>query len=198
MVLTREQLAIIGKYAHLVPYIARQTVKSWSTREELDEAIASGNLGLVKAAHNLDVSKASARATTHSQYIITTIKGTILHDMRARYGRSSIGGVARNKPGVMAGTADSLERPLDNDGLGEITLGDILAAGEDELEFTELRNTIIGVVRTFDKRSREVFLRRHELGQTQVEIADAVGCSQMQVSRLLTEMHRAIRLELAA
>jgi RNA polymerase sigma-B factor len=121
--------------------------------------------------------------------------------MRANYGRSPNGGVERNKPGVIAGTSDSLEQPINNDGLGEISLGDILSIGDggaEDYEFVQLKHTILDVVRTFDRRSQEVFIRRHQLDQTQKEIGQAVGCSQMQVSRLLTKLHRAIREEIAA
>lgn len=64
-------------------------------------------------------------------------------------------------------------------------LGETLGGEDPGLERAERRSTIGRLTRGLDPRDRTVLALRFGLDRTQVEIAEAIGVSQMQVSRLL-------------
>ncbi len=91
----------------------------------------------------------------------------------------------------------SLDRPLSNaDGAGFATVADLL--GEDDTSQTaaEARVTLAPVVRRLEERDRRILYMRFFEERTQQEIADDIGVTQMQVSRLLTRIMRDLRTEL--
>jgi RNA polymerase sigma-B factor len=72
-----------------------------------------------------------------------------------------------------------------DEGLESTTVGDLVGGLDPEYERTETRATIERLTRRLDRRSREVLRLRFEDDLIQSEIAARVGCSQMQVSRIL-------------
>lgn len=64
-------------------------------------------------------------------------------------------------------------------------LGDTLGREDEGLSRAETRSTIRRLSSSLDPRDRRILALRFGLERTQVEIAEAVGVSQMQVSRLL-------------
>jgi RNA polymerase sigma-B factor len=87
----------------------------------------------------------------------------------------------------------SLDRPV---GDGSATaLGELIDGGSDDVERSavEARVLLAPVVRRLSERDRRILRLRYFEGCTQQEIADDIGVSQMQVSRLITRIIRDIR-----
>ncbi len=79
----------------------------------------------------------------------------------------------------------SLDAPRD-DGDGETgTLADVIGDQDVRFELVEARATIVAAARHLSDRERKVLLLRFVEDQTQTQIAELVGVSQMQVSRIL-------------
>lgn len=83
----------------------------------------------------------------------------------------------------------SLDAPhkLHDDEDREDTLGETLGAEDDRYGLVEDDVTLAGVLRTLPERERLMLHLRFVEDMTQTEIAQRVGVSQMQVSRLLRE-----------
>jgi RNA polymerase sigma-B factor len=93
----------------------------------------------------------------------------------------------------------SLDRPLTNsDGSGFATVGDLLGDDDASQIAAEARVTLAPVVRRLKERDRRILYMRFFEERTQQEIADVIGVTQMQVSRLLTRIMRDLRAELTA
>lgn len=83
----------------------------------------------------------------------------------------------------------SLDRPLGED--SSMTVGDgLVHDDESEREAAEARVVLRPVVRRLRPRDRRILQLRYFEGCTQQEIADEIGVTQMQVSRLLTRILR--------
>jgi RNA polymerase sigma-B factor len=87
----------------------------------------------------------------------------------------------------------SLDRPV---GDGTASLGDLLASDSSALYSAEARVALGPVVRRLSERDRRILRMRFFDGLTQREIAEAIGVTQMQVSRLLSRIFRDLRHEL--
>lgn len=87
----------------------------------------------------------------------------------------------------------SLDRPVGDD--ASTSLGELIEGGSDEVEHeaVEARVLLAPVVRRLSERDRRILQLRYFEGCTQQEIADDIGVSQMQVSRLITRIIRDIR-----
>jgi len=93
----------------------------------------------------------------------------------------------------------SLDRPLSNaDGNGVATVGDLLGGDDVSHTAAEARVTLAPVVRRLKERDRRILYMRFFEERTQQEIADDIGVTQMQVSRLLTRIMRDLRAELGS
>lgn len=79
---------------------------------------------------------------------------------------------------------DATRRSDDNDGDGE-TRGDLIGADDGGYELVEYGSAIAGTLAALPDRDRLVLRLRFERDLTQTEIADRIGISQMQVSRLM-------------
>ncbi|MET0426006.1 MAG: SigB/SigF/SigG family RNA polymerase sigma factor [Actinoplanes sp.] len=98
--------------------------------------------------------------------------------------------------GTRAYSAVSLSAPLGADGSGEL----IDTLGVDDCAFaeSEARMTLGPALAGLDERERKILTLRFYGNQTQVEIAEQVGISQMHVSRLITRSLRKLRRHLEA
>lgn len=88
---------------------------------------------------------------------------------------------------MQAGTAygaTSLQTPAGDED-GERTLGDTLGVEDGRLERAEEMAALRGLRDVLDDRERRVLYLRFVEDLTQTEIARRVGCSQMQISRIL-------------
>ena len=88
-------------------------------------------------------------------------------------------------------TPASLDKPVGAE--GETALGEMLG-GEDEAQSAaEARVVLAPVVRRLCERDRRILMLRFFRGWTQQEIADDIGVTQMQVSRLLSRILTELR-----
>ena len=88
--------------------------------------------------------------------------------------------------------ARSLEEPM-RDG---VTLADALGAQDPELDRAEMRAMLDGAFDVLSERDRLVLRLRFEQDFTQTQIAERIGVSQMQVSRLIRQSLARLRLDL--
>jgi RNA polymerase sigma-B factor len=91
-------------------------------------------------------------------------------------------------------TPISLDRPV---GLDDgTTLGDLLGQEDSACAAVEARTVLGSVLRNLGERDQRILMLRFFKGWTQREIADDIGVTQMQVSRLLSRILRELRSEL--
>jgi RNA polymerase sigma-B factor len=88
----------------------------------------------------------------------------------------------------------SLDRPVGED-QGSFTLGDLLVAPDAPLAAVEARATLAPSVSRLGERDRRILQLRFFDGLTQREIAEDIGVTQMQVSRLLSRIFDQVRAE---
>ena len=81
--------------------------------------------------------------------------------------------------------AISLDAPLASDDDGASTRIDTIGDDDDRLEMVDDQATIFAAARHLPRRERQILFLRFGADLTQTEIAERVGVSQMQVSRLL-------------
>lgn len=100
---------------------------------------------------------------------------------------------------VEALTADGCFMPTSLDGPvgdGSSTLGDLLAGQDRAIESAEARVVLEPVVGQLPERDRLILQLRFVEERTQQEIAESVGLTQAQVSRVLTRILAHLRTEL--
>lgn len=91
----------------------------------------------------------------------------------------------------------SLDRPVSGgDGDTQGPLGDLLTTEDTEQAAAEARVVLAPVVRRLSDRDRRILELRFTDGLTQREIAEDIGVTQMQVSRLLSRIYRDLRDDL--
>jgi RNA polymerase sigma-B factor len=101
---------------------------------------------------------------------------------------------------VEALTADGCFAPTSLDGPvgdGASSLGDLLAFEDHSVAAVEARIVLEPLVRGLSDRDRRILRMRFVEEQTQQEIADAIGLTQAQVSRVLTRILAGLRADLA-
>jgi RNA polymerase sigma-B factor len=91
-------------------------------------------------------------------------------------------------------TPTSLDRPVNDE--GNAALGELIGHDDEGQSAAEARVALAPVVRRLSKRDRHILELRFFEGLTQREIAQDIGVTQMQVSRLLTRIFRDIREDL--
>ncbi|WP_299052310.1 sigma-70 family RNA polymerase sigma factor [uncultured Nocardioides sp.] len=91
--------------------------------------------------------------------------------------------------------ASSLDLPVGPD--STTTVAESLVRPDDETDAAETRATLEPMIRSLRERDRLILRMRYVEDWTQQEIADAIGVTQMQVSRLLRRILKDLR-ELAA
>lgn len=100
---------------------------------------------------------------------------------------------------VEALTADGCFMPTSLDGPvgdGTSSLGDLLGQQDRAIESAEARVVLAPVVRRLSERDRRILQLRFVEERTQQEIAEAVGLTQAQVSRVLTRILGNLRVDL--
>ncbi len=101
---------------------------------------------------------------------------------------------------LVAGDAyrlDSLDAPLGGDGSsGARLVADVLGDIDPQIEHITDRETVRALVDALPQREREVLHMRFFESMTQSQIAERIGVSQMQVSRILTSTLQSLRDEL--
>jgi len=90
----------------------------------------------------------------------------------------------------------SLDRPVGQDLTSASTLGDLIGCEDTSQGAVEARVMLVPVVRQLPERDRRILHLRFVEQRTQQEIADTIGVTQMQVSRLLTRILGSLRGEL--
>ena len=91
-------------------------------------------------------------------------------------------------------TPASLDKPVGLE--GDTVLGDLLGEQDQGRDAAEARVVLAPVVRQLGERDRRILMLRFFRGWTQQEIADDIGVTQMQVSRLLGRILGQLRDEL--
>jgi RNA polymerase sigma-B factor len=91
-------------------------------------------------------------------------------------------------------TPTSLDRPVGIDGVTSI--GEMLGDEDRGRDAAEARLVLGPVVRNLSERDRRILMLRFFRGWTQQEIAEDIGVTQMQVSRLLSRILTDLRREL--
>jgi RNA polymerase sigma-B factor len=93
-------------------------------------------------------------------------------------------------------TPASLDRPLDTEDSSASTVGELLGGEETGSGAAEARVILAPVVRRLSDRDRMVLRLRFFDDYTQREIADELGVTQTQVSRILSRIMRLLREQL--
>jgi RNA polymerase sigma-B factor len=93
---------------------------------------------------------------------------------------------------VSARRARSLDEPTGED----VTLADSLGATDPEIERAEIRALLDGAFDILSERDQAVLRLRFEHDLTQTEIAQRIGVSQMQVSRLIRQSLARLRMDI--
>jgi len=94
-------------------------------------------------------------------------------------------------------SATSLDRPVDNGDEGGAALGDLMGAEDTAFEGVVDRTALKPLLAKLPERDKKILMMRYFRGMTQGAIADEIGVSQMQVSRLLTRILGELREGLA-
>ena len=92
-------------------------------------------------------------------------------------------------------TPTSLDTPVGEEGAG--ALGDLLPSqGDSEMDAAEARIMLAPAVKQLGERERQVLYLRFFKQKTQAQIADEIGVTQMQVSRILSRVLTQLRGQL--
>ncbi len=130
-------------------------------------------------------------------------------DLEQRLGRSprppeiaeelaaDLGGVLEAMSADGCFTPSSLDQPVaTDDGRRSATVGELLGQNDTSQPAVEARATLAPVIRQLRKRDRRILYMRFFEECTQQEIADEIGVTQMQVSRLLGRIMRDLHTQL--
>jgi len=86
----------------------------------------------------------------------------------------------------------SLDKPVNHDG-DSSPMGELLGFDDPAQDLTEARIVLQPVIRQLSERDRRILELRFLHGLTQREIAEDIGVTQMQVSRLLARIYQDLR-----
>ena len=78
----------------------------------------------------------------------------------------------------------SLQEPVYNDGAESIYIMDQVKDSKNTDELWAEKMTIMQVMKKLNEKEKEIITKRFFDGKTQMEVADEIGISQAQVSRL--------------
>jgi RNA polymerase sporulation-specific sigma factor len=162
---------LIERNLRLVAHVVK---KFESTREDKEDLISIGTIGLIKAINTFESSKGARLAT----YAAKCVENEVLMHIRAS---------KKNKQEV------SINEPIgiDKDG-NEICLEDVLGSNSegvlDEVELILLNEKLKRVIKKLKARERKVLIMRYGLEgtkrYTQRDVAKELGISRSYVSRI--------------
>jgi RNA polymerase sigma-B factor len=159
---------LVRSHLPLVRAMARRYARR---REEFDDLVQAGSVGLVKAATRFDPARGVAFAT----FVTPSVEGEIRRQLRER----------------SKGTA-TVSDPVADEHAAES------AADAQALAASEIRVLLAGGLRTLDSRERRIVFLRFNADMTERQIAQEVGISQAHVSRLLERALIKLRAELTS
>jgi RNA polymerase sigma-B factor len=135
-----------------------------------------------------------ARKITEAQQQLTarTGRSPTVNDL-AQYLESSEEEVLDGLQTADAYDAVSLDAPVQTDEDGGASRLDAIGGEDDRLSMVDVQATIAAAARHLTHREREILYLRFGEDLTQTEIAERVGVSQMQVSRLLRRSLQRLR-----
>jgi RNA polymerase sigma-B factor len=87
----------------------------------------------------------------------------------------------------------SLDAPLQTTAEGATSRLDVVGSDDRRLERVDEQATLFAAARHLPQRERQILFLRFTADLTQTEIAERVGVSQMQVSRLLRKSLKRLR-----
>jgi len=90
-------------------------------------------------------------------------------------------------------SAASLDRPVDNGDEHGVALGEFVGAEDAGFEGVVDRTALKPLLARLPERDKRILMMRFFRGMTQSQIAEEIGVSQMQVSRLLTRILTELR-----
>jgi RNA polymerase sigma-B factor len=168
---------VIEQNLPLVHSLARRFSGS---SDSMDDLVQVGAIGLIKA---VDGFRAD-RGRDLGAYAVPTIVGELRHHLRERPPARDAGDREGSRP------APRVTVPLDDEALG--------ATSELEVEQSEARQLVRTGLRALRPRERRIVALRFYRDWSQERIAEEVGLSQVQVSRVLasslTKMRRVLEV----
>jgi RNA polymerase sigma-B factor len=135
-----------------------------------------------------------ARKITEAQHELTarTGRSPTVNDL-AQYLELSEEEVLDGLQTAEAYDAVSLDAPVQSDEDGGVSRLDAIGGEDDRLSMVDVQATISAASRHLTHREREIIYLRFSEDLTQTEIAERIGVSQMQVSRLLRRSLQRLR-----
>jgi RNA polymerase sigma-B factor len=94
-------------------------------------------------------------------------------------------------------TPKSLDRPVVEDSRRSVSWVDATGSTDSNLDWVDVKLTLAPIFRGLSDRDRLVLHLRFVEDMTQRQIGEAVGVTQMQVSRILDRLVGLIKIELA-
>lgn len=158
---------------HNMRLVAHIVKKYYAGREDQDDLISIGTIGLIKGVSSFDVSKGKKLTT----YVSRCIENEILMYFR----------VIKKQAGDV-----SLSEPIDGDDEGSLFLLDTISVPDtlaEDLDMSERQKKLYEyIAQNLDGREREIVIMRYGLfgtrEYTQKEIAEIKGISRSYVSRI--------------
>src|SRR5918994_2049701 len=170
---------------------------------DLDDLEQVALLGLTKAAQRFD----PEAGHDFLSYAVPTIRGELrrhfrdagwmvrpprrVQDLQSRIAR------AQDELEPRLGRSPRPSEIAEHVGVGTSSLADLLGQVDSGLRTAEARIVLEPIVRALPTRDRRIVHMRFYEERTQQEIADAVGLTQAQVSRVLTRILASLRAQLA-
>ncbi len=136
----------------------------------------------------------------HASWRLTSMLGRAPSvEQLAEYLEIEVGDVLAGLEASMAQYSTSLDAPgpTGADQIEPEPLGEAIGREDDRFELVEARSSLAAAVPQLPATQRQALSLRFNAGLSQTEIAERLGCSQMQVSRLLRRAATRMR-ELAA
>jgi RNA polymerase sporulation-specific sigma factor len=164
--MTTERAKLVEDNLRLVYYFYEKLMKTPFVRQNKDDLISEGNIGLVKAAASYDFERAK----------FTTYAARCIHNQMLMYIRRCKGWERETSLYAAVG-ADENGR--------ELRYIDILPDGNDRIAEAETRVTAAQYISRLPKRDQKL-LRLQEQGLTHLRIGKRLGYSQSYVSRRLS------------
>ena len=135
----------------------------------------------------------SAKVTQATEALTTELQRSPKVEEIAEYLEVSVDEVLEAMESSSAYSSVSLEAPTGSSEDDAPSILDRYASNDDDLDFTDDRLILEEAMESFSPRERQILEMRFKEGKTQVEIAEKLGISQVQVSRLLRKTLKKIQ-----